>query len=179
MQGQVLADLMARFGNPLPWELVRRYFYQLLSAVEYLHKQPAPIIHRDLRPETIILSPNGVLKIGEFGLAKMLDEDQSSGQTSFRSQGHPRYAAPEQLMGEPSHPRHDLYSVGAILYFIASNVNPPESMKLMYGQQQLESLNDLRPGGPADLVNAIQILLESEPERRPEFGGRGPCSVGR
>lgn len=168
MQGQVLSELMERFGHPLPWELVRRYFYQLLSAVDYLHKQPAPIIHRDLRPETIILSPNGVMKIGEFGLAKMLDEDQSSGQTSFRSQGHPHYAAPEQLMGEPSHPRHDLYSIGAILYYIACNVQPPESMKLMYGQKSLTPLGELRPGGPEDLIQAIHVLLESEPENRPE-----------
>ncbi|MEW6283943.1 MAG: protein kinase, partial [Candidatus Eremiobacterota bacterium] len=140
--GRTLDELVKEQG-PLPPELLQRYLEQFLSVLAYLHGQEPPIIHRDLRPETVLVTPHGVLKLVEFGLARMRDSSGDTKGTVFRSQGSPHYAAPEQLLGEPSHPGNDLYSVGAILYFLATGNPPPRSVDRLFGAVEATRLESL------------------------------------
>ena len=98
-------------GGAMDPELVRRYLIQLLRVVNYLHTQEVPVIHRDLRAETVLASPHGGVCVADFGLAKIQENPEVKKATSFRSAGDPHFAAPEQLMGDTSSTRNDLYSV--------------------------------------------------------------------
>lgn len=151
--------------GPLHPELIWRYLKQLLSVLAYLHGQEKPIVHRDLRPDTILVSRHGVLKIGEFGLAKMA-EAQAGSQTAFRAHGHPRYAAPEQLLGDASHPSNDLYAAGAVLYFLATGQEPPDALQRYMGSGELPPLD--RSDFPPDLEQTILRLLTSDAKARPQ-----------
>lgn len=144
-------------------ELVRRYFLQLLKVVRYLHTQEPAIIHRDLRAETVMISSNGSLCLAEFGLAKMADSDSGTQTTSFRSAGDPHFAAPEQLMGDGSSTKNDLYSVGAIAYFMACGKKPEESLRRFSGASELDPLpSGLNP----HVTKLIEKCLMPKPEER-------------
>ncbi|MBI3924755.1 MAG: Flp pilus assembly complex ATPase component TadA [Armatimonadetes bacterium] len=174
IKGQPLDRYLTEREEPLEPELLRRYLRQFLSVIGYLHAQQPPIVHRDLRPETVLISPVGVLKIVEFGLAKMLEAEEPatpSRQTSFRAHGSPHFAAPEQLLGEPSHPANDLYSIGAILYYLATRKEPPEAVERCLGRDTLVPLAELRPDLPPELAAVIQLLLSPQQENRPRDVG--------
>ncbi len=160
--GRSLKEEIEEHG-PMDCELVRRYLIQLLRAVNYLHSQDPPIIHRDLRSETVIAGPHGSLYIAEFGLAKMEESAALKAATSFRSAGDPRFASPEQLMGDASNTKNDLYSVGALAYYMACGKPPEESIKRFAGASLMAPL-------PEDLDHkcrdTIIQCLAPKPEER-------------
>jgi type IV pilus assembly protein PilB len=167
--GQTLTSFFESYETQPGPELVRRLLNQFLSVVDYLHSQTPPIIHRDLRPETILITPHGTIKIAEFGLAKMNEGDISTdNQTAFRSLGSPNYASPEQLLGEPSHKANDFYSIGAILYFVATGQAPPNSSERCFGKDQLLAVESIRKDFPDSLCRAISQLLDPQAESRPD-----------
>lgn len=149
-------------NGPIEPELVRRYLIQLLRVVKYLHSQETPIIHRDLRAETVMLSPHGKLCLAEFGLAKMAQNGDSEA-TSFRSAGDPHFASPEQLMGDVSSTKNDLYSVGALAYYMACGKPPAEAIKRFAGGSLMAPL----PDGLDDVVRdtIVQCLAPKAEER--------------
>ena len=164
IKGQPLKEKIENEGALEP-ELVRRYLIQLLRAVDYLHSQESPIIHRDLRAETVLATPHGSLCVAEFGLAKMEEIGGSSGATSFRSAGDGFFAAPEQLMGDASSVKNDLYSVGALAYYMACGKPPAESMQRFAGASLMEPLPDELD---AQVKQVIVRCLEPRPEERAE-----------
>ncbi|MGE0492085.1 MAG: ATPase, T2SS/T4P/T4SS family [Vulcanimicrobiota bacterium] len=167
IRGKSLSEMMEANPGPLPVELLRRYTKQLLGVLRYLHEGDPPIIHRDLRPDTVLVTPHGLLKVGEFGLAKMLEEGAKSTGTAFRSHGDPSFAAPEQLMGDASNTRNDLYSAGTILYYLATGVRPPDSKQRLYNQAAMPPLAELRPDCPPELSQVIEALACPDSEGRP------------
>jgi type IV pilus assembly protein PilB len=167
MSGRSLKDIVEQEGALDP-ELVRRNFIQLLRVLNYLHSQDPPIIHRDLRPETVLSNPHGTLYLAEFGLAKMEQASSLKAETSFRSAGDPLFAAPEQLMGDASGPKNDLYSVGALAYYMACGRPPAEAMKRFAGASVMPPL----PEGLDDhLVKAVVSCLSPDPDVRAESAG--------
>jgi type II secretory ATPase GspE/PulE/Tfp pilus assembly ATPase PilB-like protein/serine/threonine protein kinase len=160
LKGRNLTETIQEKGALEP-ELVRRYLIQLLRVVDYLHSQDPPIIHRDLRGETVLASPHGSLCLAEFGLAKMGEKDGDTGATSFRSAGDPRFAAPEQLMGDASSPKNDLYSVGALAYLMACGKPPAESLKRFAGASLMEPL-------PQELDETVEKTIAQCLAPRPE-----------
>ncbi|MFN8606650.1 MAG: ATPase, T2SS/T4P/T4SS family [Vulcanimicrobiota bacterium] len=165
-EGVTLEDLAGQQQGGISGEMLRRYLDQFLDVLEYLHGQNPPLIHRDLRPDSLLVTPHGVIKLAEFGLARMLESGGDAQQTSFRSQGNPFYAAPEQLLGDRSAPSHDLYSVGAILYRLATGQVPAKSVERMMGSASQTSLSQLRPDLEADLVAWIEGLQHPDIEQR-------------
>jgi type IV pilus assembly protein PilB len=164
MAGRSLKEEIEENG-PMDPELVRRYLIQLLKAVRYLHSQDPPIIHRDLRSETVLAGPHGSVHIAEFGLAKMAESATVKAATSFRSSGSPHFAAPEQLMGDTSSVKNDLYSIGALAYYMASGQPPAESLKRFAGASLMAPL-------PAEIDprvrDTIIQCLAPKPEERAE-----------
>lgn len=116
IEGETLASLLSRRGA-LPPQLTQTLMGQLLDALEHLSK--FGITHRDLKPSNIIISEKDnqlLVKIIDFGLAEYTstDTERCTHYKSYDTLGTPRYAAPEQLRGELSSPRSDLYSWGLI-----------------------------------------------------------------
>lgn len=160
--GRSLKEEVAENG-PMEPELVRRYLIQLLRVVNYLHSQETPIIHRDLRSETVLAGPHGGVCVAEFGLAKIQENPEVKKATSFRSAGDPHFAAPEQLMGDTSNQKNDLYSVGALAYYMALGKPPVESMKRFAGATLMDPLP---PEIDPKVRDVIISCLAAKPEER-------------
>jgi eukaryotic-like serine/threonine-protein kinase len=122
--GRDVGDLLAnRRGGRLNEQFVRRIAAQLLLALSYAHRRG--IIHRDIKPSNILLTQEGTVKVADFGIARIVEEEDATG-VPGEIVGSARYMSPEQLRGEEATPRSDLYSVGVLLYHCLTG-RPPFS----------------------------------------------------
>ena len=166
--GGTLAERLAR--TPQPPRAAAALAETLARAVQAAHD--VGVIHRDLKPANILLTPAGVPKIGDFGLAKRLDDD--SGQTQVgQVMGTPSYMAPEQAAGKADEagPAADIYALGAILYESLTG-RPP-----FKGTTALETLDQVRgrdpvpptalqPTVPRDVETVCLKAMAKDPARR-------------
>ncbi len=128
--GESLADRIRKQG-PQPEADVVRWAVELLSALDYCHKQG--ILHRDIKPHNIIINPEGEAVLVDFGLVKLWDSSDPHTKTVMRGAGTPEYAPPEQYdMGmKHTDPRSDIYSLGATLYHAVTGKLPPTATQRM------------------------------------------------
>lgn len=125
IEGQNLGDLVQQLGA-LPEVSVRAWADQLLDALAYIHARN--IIHRDIKPQNLILTPDGRVVLVDFGLVKLLDPNDARTMAILRGMGTPEYAPLEQYAGGSGHTdaRSDLYSLGATLYHLLTGKLPIE-----------------------------------------------------
>lgn len=116
LPGRTLADEIER--GPLSERTVRRLALQVLAALQAAHD--AGIVHRDVKPSNILLTVAGDAKVADFGIAKSVDDDQSTGIVL----GTATYVAPERIDGTKASPASDLYSLGVVLYEALSGTKP-------------------------------------------------------
>ncbi len=123
VEGQSLADLIAARG-PLPEAQVLEWARQLLDALAYCHSKG--VIHRDIKPQNIIIGADGRPVLVDFGLVKLWDPRDPRSKTVIRGMGTPEYAPPEQygVAGLHTDPRSDIYSLGATLYHALTGQAP-------------------------------------------------------
>jgi serine/threonine protein kinase len=123
VEGESLADLIARDGA-LPEDEVLLWADQLLDALAYCHEQG--VIHRDVKPQNVIIRPDGRVVLVDFGLVKLWDPNNPHTRAVMRGVGTPEYAPPEQYGTYVGHtdPRSDLYSLGATLYHALTGESP-------------------------------------------------------
>ncbi len=123
--GRDVGDLLGENrGGRLNEQFVRRMAAQLLRALSYAHGRG--IIHRDIKPSNILLMPDGTVKVADFGIARIVEEDDVETGEPGEIVGSARYMSPEQLTGEEATPRSDIYSVGVLLYHCLTG-RPPFS----------------------------------------------------
>jgi len=142
----------------------------LARAIHYAHQHG--IVHRDLKPANVLLTADGIPKITDFGLAKLLERDEGLTEVGDIL-GTPSYMAPEQVRGL-SHlisPATDVYSLGAILYEMLTGRPPFKGTTPLSTMQQVSSQEPLAPGKlqrhtPRDLEVICLKCLEKDPRRR-------------
>lgn len=143
--------------KPLPLDKALDVGKQLASVLTYLHTQAKPIIFRDLKPANIILTPDGQVKLIDFGIARLLRPDASS---DTRALGTPGYAAPEQYGRGQSDARTDLFALGATLHHALSGRDPSET------PFQFPGLRSLRPEAPEALERVLSKAVSLKPDER-------------
>ncbi len=104
---------------------------QLADALSYLHSQKPPILHRDIKPSNLKVTPNGLLKLVDFGLVKILASDEMT-ITILQGRGTALYTPLEQYGGDSGHTdaRSDVYAFGATLYHLLTGARPIEAREL-------------------------------------------------
>jgi CheY-like chemotaxis protein len=161
VEGQTLGDMLDR---ELPRPLLERLILQLIEVVAHAHQNR--IMHRDIKPNNIVIQPNGVLKLLDFGAAKMLGEKE----ISATMVGSRPFMAPEQIMGQ-SERRSDIWAIGVLMYLLYTGELPfySEVEKLLIDQileQEPRPPREENPELPPALEAIILKCLKKKPEER-------------
>ncbi len=142
------------------------------EALAYVHR--LGMVHRDLTPRNILLTPQGTPKVMDFGLVQLTETSKQLTRTGL-TLGTPQYMAPEQATGEATGAATDLYAFGAVLYRTLTGVSAFEGendqavlYQHVYGKVSPPS--ELNPQVPEALSRLVMSLLEKEPARRPASG---------
>ncbi len=174
VEGQTLDRRIQPGGMPVGEVL--RHGAALASALEVAHRHG--IVHRDLKPGNVMIADDGQAKILDFGLAKALHgetaDDSGDGQTLTATGsvlGTVPYMPPEQLQGLPAEPRSDLFSLGVVLYEMATGRHPfrrgasADTLSAILRDDAVP-VERLRPELPGGFGRIVRRLLEKEPSRR-------------
>lgn len=142
---------------------------QLLDALEYLHSQDPPVLHRDIKPSNIKVTQRGDIKLVDFGLVKVLYQDDSRTVTVLHGRGTAAYTPLEQYGGDTTFTdaRSDIYSLGATLYHLLSGQIPVAARERFLQPGMLTSLRELNPNVSPRLERAIFYALGMHPNERP------------
>ena len=169
VEGQDLHQIL-RDTPKMPFERVVNFARQLADALSAA--QAEQVVHRDLKPQNILVGKDDHLYVSDFGLAKSIEDDGSSGMTKTGAfMGTPRYMSPEQVEGNPADHRSDIYAYGLILYEMATGDVPftgESTLKLMYQRIQTKPKDPklVNPELPTWFAGVVMRCLEKEPEMR-------------
>lgn len=167
LEGETLEKIIAaRKDVPVVKKL--DIIMQTCRALHYAHQHG--IIHRDVKPANIVVLTDGLVKIVDFGIARV------TGGSMTRTglvMGTPMYMAPEQVLGQQVDARSDIFSVGVILYELLAYQNPfaaPDIPSILYkiSEQAPAPLSTALPGCPPQLENVVMKALAKHPEDRPQ-----------
>ena len=166
VEGISLRAYMDRRGA-LPWNEVVRYSEQILAALEHAHSKG--VIHRDIKPQNIMLLKNGIVKVTDFGIAQVSDSETVS--FSGSAVGTVYYISPEQAESGDSDARSDLYSLGIMMYEMATGRIPFYSEKaaavlMMHLKEKPVPPRVYNKKIPRGLEQIILCAMEKEPRKR-------------
>ncbi len=165
VEGETLKDYIRRQGRLSGTESVR-IALQLLAALEYAHRNG--IVHRDIKPQNVMLDREGTVKVMDFGIARAGD----SGMTEAGSiLGTAQYLAPEQAKGQPVDARTDLYSVGVVLYEMLTGTVPFKgdtavTVALKHVNEIAMEPAQVIPGLPYSLNQIVLKAMAKDPAQR-------------
>ena len=171
VEGSTLSSLLA--GGPLSPDVALSILDQLLEAVGYAHEHG--VVHRDIKPDNIFVTPAGQVKLADFGIARI----EGAGATRLTAAGSvlgtPGYMSPEQATGRSVDARSDLFSVGVVAYEMLTGEIPfaagsPDTTTLIYRivHEPAPSLSLRAPGVSRHVATAIMAALEKNPAARPQ-----------
>ncbi len=177
VEGRSLRELV---GAPMEGAALHALARQAASALWHAHQKG--IVHRDIKPENLLLNDEGQLKILDFGIARRGGDDLPMGATSHHmtlvertapgySQGTPAYMSPEQANGQALTGQSDQFSLGVVLYELATGIHPflrGSLVDTLYAvtRDEPRPLAEVRPDLPRSLQDAIHRLLSKRPQDR-------------
>ncbi|MEW6356578.1 MAG: protein kinase [Planctomycetota bacterium] len=167
VEGESLQDKLTREGG-VSVEFGVKVLEQATKALTFAYQ--AGIVHRDIKPDNLMITPDGTIKVSDFGLAKRIDVDVSLTQ-SGTIVGTPRYMSPEQGNGEALDFRSDLYSLGASVYHALAGVPPfdaPTAMAVIvkHINDPLPPLRSMAPHVPPKLARLVERMMAKDPADR-------------
>jgi len=166
---KAIMDEARQNGRFLPESEVLGWAMQLADALEHLHSQDPPIVHRDIKPSNLKLTPNGLLKLVDFGLVKLLLSDEERTVTIVQGVGTAHYTPLEQYGSDSGHTdaRTDIYSFGATLYHLLTNEPPAEANQRFLRPAALRLPRSLNPAVSSNTERAISWAMALHPDERP------------
>src|SRR5213080_2119905 len=176
VRGRSLRNWMSQ--APLPPPQVFAVMHGVLQALDYAHRHA--VVHRDMKPENVLISDEGMVKVADFGIARLTD-DSGVGGTATKTGttvGTPQYMSPEQVASSKVDGRSDLYSAGIMFYelvvgqppFTASEADGPFTLMAKHVQAPPKPPSVFRPGLNAELEQVILKSLSKRPEERFQSG---------
>jgi len=159
IEGQTVEEYLAKIGGgPLPVDQVVRWAQQICDVLNYLHTHQPPIVYRDLKPANVMMSESGHIFLIDFGIARIFKPGKQHDTVAL---GSPGYAAPEQYGKAQSTPRSDIYSLGALLHYLLTGIDPSEQPFFFRPASQVN------PAVNPALEALLKQMLDMDSERRP------------
>lgn len=172
VDGVTLADLL-KYSGRLSWRRAVKFFIQMCNAIEHAHERN--IVHRDLKPGNIVVTncgeENESIKIVDFGLAKIITDDQNRITQTGEVFGTPDYMSPEQCNGGTIDFRSDIYSLGCVMFECLSGATPygaDSAFSIIYKHinANVEDLHVEHPDVPKELEAIVLRCLQKDPDGR-------------
>src|SRR5260221_9225427 len=185
VRGKSLREWLNR--GPIPPPQVFAVMHGVLQALDYAHKHA--IVHRDMKPENVLLSEDGMVKVADFGIARLTD-DTGVGGTATKTGttvGTPQYMAPKQVASSKVDGRSDLYSAGIMFYelvageapFTANESDGPFTLMAKHVQAPPKPPSLHRPGLDMGLEESILKSISKRPEDRYQTGQEFDDAISR
>lgn len=169
VDGKTLKDII-RERKRLPEDVAAQIAIRILSALQHAHH--AGIIHRDIKPQNVLVNHQGYIKVSDFGIARMVDANTatiSDGNQSVMGSVH--YFSPEQARGETATVSSDIYSVGVVLYEMLTGQLPfegdtPVAIALQHVQVKPRPIREIVPEVSPAIEGVVMQALEKDPQNR-------------
>ena len=166
IEGITLKEYMEK-EQRLNWKDAAYFMIQILRALQHAHDRG--IVHRDIKPQNIMMLTDGTIKVMDFGIAKFAREEGLT--TTAQAIGSVHYISPEQARSDVTDEKSDIYSVGIVLYEMLTGVKPfdtdnPVSVALMHMQTKAKNPREVNPDIPIGLEEIILKAIEKEPCNR-------------
>jgi serine/threonine-protein kinase len=179
VEGENLAVRLHQRGA-LEADETRRILLEVARALDYAHERG--VVHRDIKPDNILIQHDGRVMVTDFGIARAVTEGSDARLTATgMAIGTPAYMSPEQSMGERQiDGRSDLYSLGVVGYQMLSGELPFEAQStpallVKHLSERPTPVDERRPDAPRDLARAVMLCLEKDPANR--FPSAGALAV--
>ncbi|MCX6027297.1 MAG: serine/threonine-protein kinase [Chloroflexi bacterium] len=155
--GKDLEGTLEEAADGLPIEKVVGWGIELCDVLNYLHNHKPPVIFRDMKPSNVMIDENGILRLVDFGIAKLFAPDHKG--TMIGTEG---YSPPEQYRGEAG-PLSDIYALGATLHHLLTQRDPRLEPPFTWGDR---SIPQVRPEVPPAIVAVVEKALAYDPKAR-------------
>jgi serine/threonine protein kinase len=165
VEGETLANRLRRHGR-LPVDEAVRIAIAVCGGLEHAHR--AGLVHRDVKPHNLLLTPDGGVKIVDFGIARSLDATAITESGSIV--GTAAYLAPEQACGVELTPATDVYALGVVLYEMVAGHTPFDVETLaqvLHAGRRVPPVSTIAAEAPATLDDIVRKCLARDPSRRP------------
>lgn len=166
IEGKTLKEYIDEVGV-IPWKEAIGYALQICDALEEAHKNS--VVHRDIKPQNIIMTPDGVLKVTDFGIARATSQvTMTMGKNTI---GTAHYLSPEQARGGYTDGRSDIYSLGIVLYEMITgrlpfNDESPVTIAIKHLQEKMIPPTEVNPDIPEGLETVVLKATEKEQNSR-------------
>ena len=165
IEGQDLSSLLQANGHPLSIDAVMPWIMQVSDALSYMHTQTQPIIHRDIKPENIKITPDGRAVLVDFGISKVYEPNAPT--TSGARAVTPGYSPPEQYGRGATDIRSDMYSFGATIYTLLTNLVPADSVDILRDPSQRPlPVSQVNPSVSTQINAVIEKAMQIDPRQR-------------
>lgn len=166
IDGITLKEFIEQQGI-LKWKDAIHFTTQILRALQHAHDRG--IVHRDIKPQNIMLFPDGTIKVMDFGIARFAREEGKT--LSDKTIGSVHYISPEQARGDITDEKSDIYSVGSMLYEMLTGQKPfdaetPVAVALMHMQEIAKSPRDIINSIPASLEEIVMHAMQKDATKR-------------
>lgn len=179
IEGITLKEFIEQEGS-LSWRDAVHFTMQILRALQHAHDKG--IVHRDVKPQNIMVLSDGTIKVTDFGIARFAHSDQRT--MTDKAIGSVHYISPEQARGEKTDEKADIYSVGVILYEMLTGKLPFQaesavSVAIMQLQREPQLPTEINPYIPRGIEQITMHAMQKTPERRYQSAGEMLCDVDR
>ena len=177
IEGITLKEYIERQGS-LRWKDAVHFTVQILRGLQHAHDKG--IVHRDVKPQNIMVLPDGTIKVTDFGIARFARSDQRT--ITDKAIGSVHYISPEQARGEKTDEKSDIYSVGVMLYEMITGQMPFQaesavSVAIMQLQREPKNPTEINGSIPQGLEQITMHAMQKNPERRYQSAAEMLCDL--